>query len=120
MLKCKELTPLLSHGEFLPSDSMDWFLAIGRYAAWGKGKAHVNNCKVTLDFKYEFRKRYQWQVDQGKSVTLLGITITDAQMGELSEAGLAKEFNITGEKSQTVNASDGNDIATRWPPPTGR
>src|SRR6266446_43546 len=66
------------------------------------------DCKVTLDFSYEFGKRYQWQVDKGKSVTLLGLTITDVQMGELSEAGLAKEFDITGEKLETVNATDAN------------
>jgi len=109
-----------SQGEFRPSDSKDWFLAIGRYVAWGKGKAHVKDCKVTLDFTYEFRKRYQWQVDQGKSVTLLGLTITDAQMGELSEAGLAKEFDITGEKSETVNATDPNATGPSSPPPIGR
>jgi len=93
-----------SLGEFWPQDNIDWFIAIGRYVAWGKGVVHIKkNCTPTLDFKFEFRKRYQWQVNLGKYTTipipLIHPKITDEQMGEFNEAGMAKEFDIIGEKT---------------------
>jgi hypothetical protein len=110
----------LSQGEFSKSDNADWFYAIGRYASWGKGVAHVKDCKVTLEFTYEFRKRYQFQVDQDKYVSILGLKITDAQMGELQEAGLAKDFDISGSADRTVVVDITGDNPPGQTPPPGR
>ena len=93
---------LLSLGDNNTGQNMDWFLAIGHYAAWGKGTVKVCANTVVLNFTYTLVKRYQWEMGLDKSVSILGVEITDDTMGEFSEAGLAKEFNIKATKSAVV------------------
>jgi hypothetical protein len=58
-------------------------------------------CVYDLDFEYEFRDRYNWDV--GKSVPLGPITISDKFMLEWHLRGLAKHFNMFGEVKQHVH-----------------
>lgn len=95
----------VTNGYNYKSESWNWFFAIGGYSLWGKGTAKVNVtgplASYHLDFELKFYDRYNW--DGGKSVTLLGVTITDETMGELHRQGLAKEFDCTGSVKQSVS-----------------
>jgi peptidoglycan hydrolase-like protein with peptidoglycan-binding domain len=79
-------------------ESTNWYFAIGGYASWGKGTAIVTNGPAGLEydvaFEYKFYDRYNW--DKGKFVTIGGIKVTDAFMGEFHREGLAKEFDCYG------------------------
>lgn len=80
------------------SENTNWFFAIGGYSSWGRGVAIVKDNptgrQYEVDFEYRFYDRYNW--DAGKSVTIGGITITDAFMGEFHREGLAQEFDCNG------------------------
>lgn len=80
------------------TESKNWFYAVGGYSIWGKGVATVtvtpSGNEYTLEFEYKFFDRYNW--DTGKSVTIAGITITDAFMGEFHKQGLAREYDEIG------------------------
>jgi LysM repeat protein len=95
----------LAIGYNLPSESSNWYYAIGGYSVWGKGTASVSVVNGTarsyrLILQYKFYDRYNW--DGGKSVTILGKKITDETMGELHLEGLAQEFNCYGSFATTV------------------
>jgi hypothetical protein len=93
----------LSQGNITKSDNADWFYAIGGYASWGEGTVIVCKGSVRLEFLYNFEKRYQWQVNRNKSVSLFGVlSVTDKDVGELSEAGYAKEYDIKSYKAENV------------------
>lgn len=93
-----------SGGYDTKAENADWFYAVGGYSAWGKGKVSVTcengKKKYKLAFSYNFRDRYNW--DTGKSVTIAGITVTDAFMGTFHRQGLAREFDMIGQTSETV------------------
>jgi RHS repeat-associated protein len=88
-------------------ESPNWYYAVGGYSAWGKGKVTVTACgdggadtKFVLEFHYKFQDRYNW--DKGKSVKIGGQTVNDSSMGRLHTVGLAKEFDMFGEVTETV------------------
>lgn len=87
------------------SESWNWYFAIGGYSAWGKGVATIiDSGKIRnyyLQFEYKFFDRYNW--DGGKSVTILGITITDREMGEFHRQGMAREFDCVGSITRSIN-----------------
>jgi len=92
-------------GYNLKSESANWFFAIGGYSVWGKGTASVSQVNgvaraYSLLFRYKFYDRYNW--DGGKSVTILGVTITDHQMGEFHRQGVAKEFDCRGSIEKLI------------------
>ena len=80
------------------AENLNWYLAIGGYSSWGKGKVHVEQFggqrRYDFDFEYRFFDRYNW--DKDKSVDLGPVTIDDEFMGEFHKQGLAKEFNCWG------------------------
>jgi hypothetical protein len=83
----------------LPTDSKDWFYAVGAYQAWGKAKVSVPpaNNKPRLywmDFEYCFFDQYNWNGDG--SVTLCGKTVSDKDMGLFHKMGIAKEYEMRG------------------------
>lgn len=92
--------------------SRDWYYAIGGYSTWGKGVATVRSgasgMEYQLQFEYRFEDKYNW--DGGKSVTLGGITITDAFMAEFHRQGLAKEYICIGSLSRTLHWRAGEAI----------
>ncbi|MCC6536473.1 MAG: peptidoglycan-binding protein [Bryobacterales bacterium] len=85
--------------------SADWFFAVGGYSYWGQGTVNITMVggqrKYDVEFVYKMFDRYNW--DGGKSVTLVGITITDEFMGEFHRQGLAQEFNCYGEVRRQVS-----------------
>jgi hypothetical protein len=64
----------------------------------GVGGATISNEKIgrhyEVDFEYCVYDRYNW--DGGKSVTIMGTTITDDFMGEFHWQGLAREYDCYG------------------------
>lgn len=86
-------------------ESWNWFYAVGGYSVWGKGNAIVCKDKYTLEFQYKFYDRYNW--DGGKSVKILGVTVTDQFMGEFHRQGLAKEFDMRGSVKKTIKWKKG-------------
>jgi RHS repeat-associated protein len=93
-----------SPGRNRQDESLNWFLAVHGYAAWGKGRATVS-CKdgvrsYRLEFDYKFLDRYNW--DTGKSVTVYGITVTDKFMGDFHRMGLAHEFEMNGTVTEVI------------------
>lgn len=94
------------------NESKNWYFAVGGYSTWGKGKAIVRNGSAgreyELQFEYKFFDRYNW--DTGKSVTLVGITITDRFMGEFHRQGLAQEFDMVGSIKRIFRWKHGETI----------
>ena len=95
------------------AENKNWFYAIGGYSTWGKGDATVTvdaagQRSYTLSFEYRFYDRYNW--DGGKSVTILGITVTDAFMAEFHKQGLAQEFDCFGSFKRSLAWKQGEAI----------
>ena len=104
------------------SESSNWFYAVGGYSVWGKGQVTVSNKQTCFEIKYEFKfeDRYNW--DAGKSVNILGVTITDDFMGKFQRQGLAREFNMIGSVKQTIKWKKGDKapvITEGWETPKG-
>ncbi|MCC7342932.1 MAG: peptidoglycan-binding protein [Bryobacterales bacterium] len=93
-------------------ESKNWYFAVGGYSVWGKGVATVRDTptgkEYTLQFEYKFFDRYNW--DKGKAVTIAGITITDAFMGEFHKQGLAREYDEIGSLRRTFQWKHGGLI----------
>jgi RHS repeat-associated protein len=96
------------------SESKNWFYAVGGYSAWGKGNATVGKDEYTLEYEYKFYDRYNW--DAGKSVTIMGVTVTDAFMGDFHRQGLAREFDMRGSIKKTAKWKKGQapQITDGW------
>ena len=92
--------------------SEDWFFAIGGFTYYyvadvktkppAKETASASSYdtalpEVEMTFRLEIRDRYNW--DQGKAVTLAGITVTDEQLGRLHKVGIANEYDVLGVTS---------------------
>ncbi len=79
-------------------ENWNWFFAIGGYKSWGCGDLVIRDDsgsrRYQLDFEYKLHDRYNW--DKGKSVTIVGITVTDEFMGEFHRQGLAQHFDCIG------------------------
>jgi peptidoglycan hydrolase-like protein with peptidoglycan-binding domain len=88
---------VVNGGYNLPSESKNWYFAVGGYVTWGKGRVDVAAGPVetiTLEFEYCFYDRYNW--DRGKSVEIMGVEITDRFMGEFHRQGEAREYDEVG------------------------
>jgi hypothetical protein len=99
------------------SQSQDWFFAIGGFTHWWTAEVTVTPPEgeaassspdrpnggpphVTMRFTMHMRDNYNW--DQGKSVSILGVNVSDEQLGRLHRVGLAREFAVSGQSSARV------------------
>jgi hypothetical protein len=81
------------------SVSRDWFFAIGGFTYWYTAEVQVlpvaaGPPQITMIFTLHIFDRYNW--DQGKAVTIAGITVKDEQLGRLHRVGLAREYEVNG------------------------
>lgn len=91
------------------SENANWHFAIGGYASWGKGKGIVEESasqrSYEMDFEYKMYDRCN--LDNGKTVNLVGIETTDKFMGEFHRQGLAREFDCRGSLRRSVTWKHG-------------
>lgn len=87
-----------------PDDSENWFYATGNYQYATDGTVTVypptddnSEWTYTYDYRVHMADRYNW--DGNKSTNILGMNITDAELQELHRAGIAQEYDLTGESS---------------------
>lgn len=97
-------SPMLSKDVyyFTAGASEDWYFAVGGHSAGFDGTFTFvpdGNAQGTGTMVFEgvFHVADQYNWDQGKSVTIAGVTVDDAVLGRLHKVGLAHEFPITGE-----------------------
>ena len=100
--------------------SLDWFLAVGGYSAWGKGHLMTGGYKTpysdkrcfNLEFEYKVKDLYNF--DEGKKVdfSIAGQknTIDDEIMREFAIQGLAKTFFMSGSFKRTFEWKSGENI----------
>lgn len=122
---------------FTRSASPDWFYAVGGnthtmtgstiYTPDGDGSGHGT---LRFDVEWNLSDRYNW--DGGKSVDILGVTVNDEVLGRLHIVGLAREFDMTGTRTDTFTVTyvgqtpgtptepDGGGERNDDPPRTGR
>ena len=86
------------------STQPNWFYATGNYKAATDGTITVyppSDDNPEWTYKYDYRvhtaDRYNW--DGTKSTDIVGVPITDKQLQELHQAGLAQEYDLVGESS---------------------
>ena len=117
----------MSGGYNSHSENPNWFFAVGGYSVWGKGRVTVtaapDAARYDLAFTYRLCDRYNW--DTGKSVKILGVTVTDTFMGEFHREGLAREYDYYGTALRRFQwkkgeAIPGVQLATPIPAPGGR
>ncbi len=87
------------------NENWNWYYAVGGYSAWIKGIAKIvqdksGKRKYRLDYEYKVADRYNWDI--GKDVEIFGVRITDNFMGEFHRQGIAKEFNMNGFISSSI------------------
>ena len=82
----------------------NWFYATGGYNYATDGTITVyppSDENPEWTYKYDYRvhtaDRYSW--DGTKSTKIVGVPITDRQLQELHQAGLAQEYDLVGESS---------------------
>lgn len=88
-------------------DSQDWFFAVGGFTHWytasvqstpgGNSADKGGEANLRIQFRMHMKDRYNW--DSGKAIDILGLTVTDAQLGHLHRVGLAREFDLSGVSS---------------------
>jgi len=93
--------------------SEDWYYASGGiyYRFTSSVDVRFNsdaNPTINMRTQMHIFDRYNW--DGGKAVTIGGIEITDATLGELHKVGIAQEYNLLGSSG---------DVVTRWNYPDG-
>ena len=103
---------MAENGYNTKAENQNWYYAIGGYSSWGLGNAVVSGDAIhrtfLVDFEYKFYDRYNW--DGGKSVTIHGITVTDAFMGEFHRQGLAREYDCYGSFKRSFSWKKGDPI----------
>ncbi|WP_315560860.1 hypothetical protein [Actinomyces gerencseriae] len=92
------------HADANPIESENWFYATGGYQRATDGTITVypptdGNSEWTYSYDYRVHTadRYNWDGD--KSTEIFGMTITDKELQELHRAGLAQEYDMSGESS---------------------
>ncbi|MBC7975440.1 MAG: DUF4157 domain-containing protein [Myxococcales bacterium] len=100
------------------SQSRDWFFAIGGFTYWYTAEVQVvpvadGPPQITIIFTLHVFDRYNW--DQGKAVTLAGITVKDEQLGRLHRVGLAQEYDVTGTATPTTQSWSYTGTSTATP-----
>jgi hypothetical protein len=103
------------------SQSRDWFFAIGGFTYWYTAEVQVlpteaGPPQITMIFTLHIFDRYNW--DQGKAVTIAGITVKDEQLGRLHRVGLAQEYDVNGTATPTTQTWSYAGPATAAPPGT--
>lgn len=83
-----------------PELSQDWYFATGGFS-YSQGASvtvtpSADGGPPAVDVTYQTHvfDRYNW--DEGKSVEIAGVTITDETIGDLHERGIAQEFDLEG------------------------
>lgn len=85
------------------SESQDWFFAVGGFTHWWTVEVTVipgesgASPQIEMLFTMHVHDRYNW--DQGKAVTIAGITVKDEQLGRLHRVGLAQEYDVDGDST---------------------
>lgn len=92
-------TPWRSDTYATRADSQDWFFAVGGFSYAHTASIRVGpdadgNPIIRIEAQRHVFDRYNW--DEGKSVTIAGITVRDEQLGRLHETGLAQEYEVRG------------------------
>ncbi|MEV0332012.1 hypothetical protein [Nocardia sp. NPDC050717] len=93
----------------IPQDeSQDWFLGMAAVEVSVTGivtisQSNASQPHIAMQYMVHMFDRYNWDGD--KSTVIAGVTVTDAQLGSLHTAGLAKEFNQFG--SSTIYTFEG-------------
>lgn len=86
------------------AESSDWYFAIGGFTYWCTADVTVyqegDKTMVNMHLTMHIFDRYNW--DQGKSVNIAGITVTDESLGRLHQVGLAQEYEVIGRSSPHV------------------
>jgi hypothetical protein len=103
------------------SQSRDWFFAIGGFTYWYTAEVQVlpseaGPPQITMIFTLHIFDRYNW--DQGKAVTIAGITVKDEQLGRLHRVGLAQEYDVNGTATPTTQIWSYAGGSTASPPGT--
>jgi hypothetical protein len=89
------VTPRVTNVYIGPSESKDWYYAVGGFAYWLTGTlSRKPNGQMTIVYKVHVFDRYNW--DKGKFVEIVGRRVEDKTLGELHKAGLAKEYEVNG------------------------
>jgi hypothetical protein len=100
------------------SVSRDWYFAIGGFTYWYTAEVQVvpgeggTPPQITMLFTLHVFDRYNW--DQGKAVSIAGITVKDEQLGRLHRVGLAQEYDVNG--TSTVREQTWGYTGTSTPP----
>jgi len=88
------------------AESPDWYYATGSFDYNLTGQVTVwppsqpgDSWHYDITTVVNFRDRYNWDANAGKVTEIGGFTITDADMNQLSLAGLAKNYNMVGQSS---------------------
>lgn len=88
------------------SDDSNWYRAMGgiQYAIVGQVTVHPPSTEggewtYQTETSLVMRDEYNW--DEGKSTSILGLEVSDEELAKLHRAGLAQEFTMTGESSRT-------------------
>lgn len=80
------------------TDNSDWHFALGQFVRWGKCHVRVDHYRgerrYDVDFTYKVYDRYNW--DRGEKTKLLGIEITDEEIGKFHLEGMAREYDCIG------------------------
>lgn len=94
------------------NENRNWFLAVGGYTRWGKGRLVVTDApdgrRYDLLFDYRFYDRYNW--DGGKSTHIMNWDFSDEFLGEFNREGLAKEYDYYGAARRRLQWKQGEDI----------
>ena len=96
---------------FTKGECADWFYAVG-------GNTHRAQVEcvfvpggadgggtIEISLTWSFFDRYNW--DGGKAVTIAGVTVNDEVLGRLHAVGLAREFDIKGERTEEFSLAVG-------------
>jgi len=98
--------------------SRDWYFALGGFSYAVAGTVTTRKAGGVwvgdLAYKVYIFDRYNW--DGGKSVQILGVTVTDKAMGRLHVVGLAREYIVRGT-SKVFSVSGWNGKSGSLPSP---
>ena len=85
------------------SQSLNWYLAVAGYKAWGKGLASVS-CDGTCVLEFEYKVYDRYNFDGGKNADIHGgINVPDELLAEFHRQGLAREYDLIGTVKKTVS-----------------
>ncbi len=89
--------------ESASNDEGNWLYAVGRYRTWARGSASRNCKKYQLNWSFNFRDNYDWDLNNG----LKGGLVTDREMALLHRWGVAREYEMVGEQTVVISWTKG-------------